>query len=348
MTDYRHNLTNRLARPVLLTLLASLLPGSPAAATPAAQEVEAGADVVRMTGRVVAAQGGEGVPGVVIRLFGWPDRHVTGADGRLSFDVPAGRYSLSAWKQGYVTVKSTLPAETPGGFTLVMHRLPAVDLSVPGRLVVRVGESESGRPVEGAAVLLAGVGVRVTDTLGLAEFRDLDDSMAEVTVEMIGYRKEAAEVSLRLERTTMIQMAMTAEAIGLEPLEVEARSRFLEARGVYWRIDHGRVQHLLTREHLDTLSSLSDALDRLPGMRAEYHGGLPYVIGRRRCPVRMFLDGFPLVIDNFDDLSPQEVEVVEVFLAERTPAQFGGINNKCGSVVMWSRRKAGRGSDRGR
>lgn len=337
------------ARPVLLALLASLLPGSAAAASPAAQEAEAGARVVRLTGRVVAAEGGEGVPGVVIRLFGRPGRHVTGADGRVSFDVPAGRHSLSAWKAGYVTVESTLPAEIPGRFTLVMHRLPAVDLSVPARLVVRVGESGSGRPVEGAAVSLTGGGMRVTDARGLAEFTDLSDPMAEVTVEMIGFRQQAAQISLRLERTTLVQMAMAVEAIGLEPLEVEVRSRFLEARGVYWRIDRGRVQHLLSREALDTLSTLTDGLKGLPGVRVEYIRGLPHVLGRRSCPVRVFLDGFPVFSDtNIDDVLPKEVEVAEIYLAERTPVQFGGIDNGCGAIVLWSRRKAGRGSRRWR
>ena len=311
--------------------------------------MEAGPRVVHLTGRVVAAEGGEGVPGVVIRLFGRPGRHVTGADGRLSFDVPAGRHSLSAWKPGHVTVESTLPAEIPGRFTLVMHRLPPVDLSVPGRLVVRVGESGSGRPVEGAAVSLAGGGVRITDSLGLAEFRDLGEPVAEVTVEMIGFRREAARISVRLERTTMLQMAMTVEAIGLEPLEVEVRSRFLEARGVYWRIDHGRVQHLLTRRALDTLSVLTDALKGLPGIRVEYPGGLAHILGRRRCTVPVFLDGFPIFSDtNIDDVLPEEVEVAEIYLAERTPVQFGGKDNKCGAIVLWSRRKAGRGSCRRR
>ena len=182
----------------------------------------------------------------------------------------------------------------------------------------------------------------------MAEFTDQREPVTEVTVAMIGYAKRTEPVSLQLERTTLVQMALTVEAVGLEPLEVEVRSRFLEARGVYWRIDHGRVQHLLTRETLDTLSVLTDGLARLPGIRVEYPGGLPHVMGRRRCPVRMFLDGFPLLLDNLDDLLPEEVEVAEIYLAERTPVQFGGINNKCGAIVLWSRRKAGRGSRRGR
>ena len=134
---------------------------------------------------------------------------------------------------------------------------------------------------------------------------------------MIGYARRTEQVSLLVERTTVVQMALTVEAVALEPLEVEVRSRFLEARGVYWRIDHGRVQHLLTRETLDTLSVLTDGLKRLPGMRVEYYGDLPYVVGRRRCPLRVFLDGFALYPDNIDDVLPEEIEVAEIYLAER-------------------------------
>ena len=334
-----------LLRVVLVVLPVSLLPDTPDAAAPlAAQEPEGKVGPVQLNGRVIDAESGEGVPGAVIRLFGRPDRHVAGPGGALSFDVPAGRYALSAWKHGYATLESNLQVEIGGEFTLSMHRLPEVDLSVPARLVVRVGESGSGRPIEGAAVSVGGGGGRDTDALGLAEFTDLTESLAEVGVEMIGYRKRTTQVSLRLERTTMVQLAMTVEAIGLEPLEVEVRSRFLEARGVYWRIDRGRVQHLLTREALDTLSVLTDGLRGLPGVRVEHYGGLPHVLGRRNCPVRVFLDGFPLFSANIDDVLPKEVEVAEIYMAERTPVQFGGIDNKCGSIVLWSRRKAGRGS----
>ena len=311
----------------------------------AAQEAEQEVGL-QLEGRFVDAESGEGVPDVVVRLFGRPGRHVSGPEGTLSLDIPPGRYAFTTWKPGYATVEGSLPVGIAGEFTVSMHRLDDVELGIPARLVVRVGEYGSGRPIEGAVVSLHGGGVRESDTRGMAEFTDLREPMAELSVGMIGYAQRTERVSLQLERTTMVQLVMTAEAIGLEPLEVEVRSRFLEARGVYWRIDHDRVQHLFTREHLDTLSSISDALDRLPGVRVEYSGGLPYVAGRRGCGLRMFLDGFPLFLDSVDDLLPQKIEVIEVFLAERTPAQFGGIHNKCGSVVMWSRRKAGRGSGR--
>ena len=305
--------------------------------------------VVRLAGRVLDAESGEGVPDVVIRLMGRPDRFVTGVDGRVAFEVPLGRYALSAWKLGYATVESNLPVEIPGKFTLSMRRLDDVDLNVPARLVVRVGEYGSGRPIEGAVVSLRGGAVRGTDARGMAEFTDLREPMAELSVGMIGYTKRTEQVSLQLERTTVVQVVMTVEAIGLEPLEVEVRSRFLEARGVYWRIDHDRMQHLLTREDLDTLPALTDGLKGLPGIRVEYYGGLPVVLGRRGCPVRVFLDGFPLFLDaTIDDVLPEEVEVAEIYLAERTPVQFGGIDNKCGAIVLWSRRKAGRGQRRRR
>ncbi len=327
----------------MLVLGASLLAPRAAPTSLWAQDPADDPVAVGLEGRVLDAESGEGVPGVVIRLFGQSGRHVSGPDGEVSFEVPPGRYAFTAWKPGYATVESSLPVGIAGEFTVSMHRLDDVDLDVPARLVVRVGEYGSGRPVEGAAVSLQGGGARSTDARGMAEFTGLTEPVAELSVDMIGYAGRTEQVSLLLERTTVVQMALTVEAVALEPLEVEVRSRFLEARGVYWRIDHGRVQHLLTRETLDTLSVLTDGLKRLPGMRVEYYGDLPYVVGRRRCPLRVFLDGFALYPDNIDDVLPEEIELAEIFLAERTPTQFGGIDNKCGAIVLWSRRKAGRG-----
>lgn len=332
------------SRTTLLALGASLLASTAAAASLWAQDPAEEPGTVHVEGRVLDAESGEGVPGVVIRLFGRSGRYVSGPDGEVSFQVAPGRYAFTAWKPGYATVESSLPVGIAGEFTLLVHRLDDVDLDIPARLVVRVGEYGSGRPVEGATVSLKGGGMRSADARGMAEFTNLTEPVADLSIDFIGYAKRTEQVALQLERTTVVQMVMTAEAIGLEPLEVEIRSRFLEARGVYWRIDHDRVQHLLTREVLDTLSVLTDGLKRLSGMRVEYYGGLPHVVGRRRCPVRVFLDGFPFP-DNIDDVLPEEVEVAEIYLAERTPTQFGGIDNRCGAIVLWSRRKAGRGGD---
>ena len=167
----------------------------------AEQEVE-----LQLKGRFVDTEGGKGVPDVVVRLFGRPGRHVSGPDGTLSLDVPPGRYTFTTWKSGYATVEGSLPVGIAGEFTVSMYRLDDVELGIPARLVVRVGEYGSGRPIEGAVVSLQGGGVRESDARGMAEFTDLREPVAELSVGMIGYAQRTEQVSLQLERTTMVQI----------------------------------------------------------------------------------------------------------------------------------------------
>ena len=236
---------------------------------------------------------------MVVRLFGRPGRHVSGPEGTLSLDIPPGRYAFTTWKAGYATVKGSLPVGTAGEFTVSMYRLDDVELGIPARLVVRVGEYGSGRPIEGAVVSLQGGGVRQSDARGMAEFTDLREPVAELSVGM--FRICAAD------RAGIAAVGANDHgAIGHD----RGGHRTGTPRGggaltVSWKraaCTGGSItagcKHLLTREHLDTLSSISDALDRMSGMRVEYSGGLPYVTGRRRCPLRMFLDGFPLFLDS--------------------------------------------------
>lgn len=121
---------------------------------------------LRLEGCLVDAESGEGVPDVVVRLFGRPGRHVSGPDGTLSLDVRPRRYDFTTWKPGYATVEGSLPVGMAGEFTVSMYRLDDVELGIPARLVVRVGEYGSGRPIERAVVSLQGGGVRESDAAG--------------------------------------------------------------------------------------------------------------------------------------------------------------------------------------
>ena len=44
---------------------------------------------------------------------------------------------------------------------------------------------------------------------------------------------------------------------------------------------------------------------------------------------------------NIDDIGPEELELAEYYEPGRIPARYGGIS-KCGLVLLWSRRLAGR------
>ncbi len=314
-------------------------------------------DSVEVTVAVRDAGTTEALAGVVIELSGLRERHVTGDDGTATFDVPAGRYRLTVRKSGYATIERTIEDDLPVARairTIVMMRRPAEsDLDAPASLLVQVTEFASGHPIEAAEVSLVGESERLlTNTRGMAWFRDVRRSLVEVAVQRIGYATRTEPVLLEAERTTLAKVAMTVEAVPLAPLEVEVRSRFLEKQGVYWRIDHDRVMHVFDTddliERMRGSPLLAHAFTRLPGLFVWYARGAPYFLGRRRCEIPVYWDGIrgPNPYGHFDDIPPEAVAFVEVYTGVRTPARFqrwpGDIND-CGAIVFWSKRRAGRG-----
>ena len=169
--------------------------------------------------------------GALIELTGLSRRYVTGVDGRVTLEIPAGHYTFTAHKGGYPTLRGDFGVVAAGQLTVQMHALGDVDTSTPERLLVRVAEFGSGRLIEGAVVSLPGGRAGLTDGSGWIEFSDLGGTLAEVTVQMIGYRKRTEPVTLREGRTTVVEMAMSIDAVVLAPIEVEVRSGFLERHG---------------------------------------------------------------------------------------------------------------------
>ena len=299
---------------------------------------------VRMTVRLLEAETNGVLRGALIEIPGLPRRFVTGTDGRVSFEIPLGHYTLTARKGGYATLRGDFRVIDSGELTFLMHELGDVDTSIPERLLVRVAEFGSGRLIAGAAVSLPGGRARMTDGQGWVEFRDVSGPVAEVTVGALGYEKRTEPVPLHEGRTTVLEVAMSVDAVVLAPIEVQAESRFLEKQGVYWRIDRGWPDTVMTRkeimERADPL--LADAFHKLQGVRVERHGSSTRIRGRATCYLSVYMDGLPLGFWGLgiDDLRPEDVSLAEVYLGEQQPGRYGG--GKCGMILLWSRRRVGK------
>ena len=237
--------------------------------------------------------------------------------------------------------------------TVVMHEVGDVDTSIPERLLVRVAEFGSGRLIEGAVVSLPGGRGGLTDGSGWVEFRDLDGTLTEVTVQMIGYRKRSEPVTLHEGRTTVVELAMSIDAVVLAPIAVEVHSGFLERHGVYWRMDHGHAMHVFDSQDLidrGGVPHLTEAFRGIPSLHV--FGDLIY--GRHKCFIAVYWDGVP---ESWGDglgmpmpwglkhIPPEEIELVEVYTGMRTPSRFSrwpGDINHCGAIAFWSKRRADR------
>ncbi len=325
--------------------LAVLLPAS--APGLAAQEPGEDAEAVRVTLQLRDADTKGTLMGVLIELAGQPRRHVTGMDGRVSLEVPPGRYTVTAHKGGYATLRGAFHVLGRGLLTVMMHELGDLDTGVPGRLLLRVAEFGTGRLIEGASVSIPGGSARLTDGEGWVEFTGPGGPVVEVTVEMLGYETRTEPISLHEGRTTVVEVAMAINAVVLAPVEVVASSGFLERQGVYWRIERGWPDRLMTREELVERAEprLADAFRSLPRIRVDYRGPLAALTTHTGCPIAVYLDGRRLTDSdpvglNIDDVLAEDVEFAEVYDRGRTPARFPG---PCGAVLLWSRERAGKG-----
>ena len=228
------------------------------------------ANTVTITGHIRDLDTGSNLEGAVLELSGLVHRHVTGADGRATFSAPTGNYTLTIRRAGYVTLRGGFRVIRPGDFSLSMRKGEAGDqLAAPARLLVRVVDAASGAPVEGAAVSVLDGRRGFTDAGGRATFGGLQSDLTTLTVERIGYATREEPIALHPDQTTVAEVAMTVEAVALRPITVEVRSRFLEARGFYRRLDDGIMTRLLTRQTIEERGSprISDAFARVPGLR---------------------------------------------------------------------------------
>lgn len=268
--------------------------------TLAAQEPNQDRELFRVTAYVRDVDTDAPLMGTLIELSGQSRRYVTAMNGRVSFEVPADRYTLTAHKGGYATLRVDFRVERAGEITVLMHQLGDLDTTIPERLLVRVTESGSGRLIEGAAVSLSGGQAGMTDGQGWVEFTGLTGTVAQVTVESLGYETHSQPVTLHEERTTVVEVAMAIDAVVLRPIEVRSESPFLERQGVYWRIDRGWPDRLLTRDEIVERADprLADAFRNLfPGIRPDYRGHLTLLVNHLGCPIPIYMDGQPLGAD---------------------------------------------------
>ncbi len=243
-------------------------------------------------------------------------------------------------------------------------------LTVPGRIVGRVVDRGSGRPVEAANVvlsdtLLAEDRQRMTDGSGRFMFSDLDPGTYRVTVDHLTFDPLDQLVYLPSDRTVQVDFELSVDPIELAPIVVTAlREKRLELQGFYDRRELGEAIGagiFLTRDDIQDAGAIrvTHYLGRIPGIRTECTGG-----ANNNCVIRMtrgvpslssraeygcmnaniYLDGVRVIrdgggfsdsIDNF--VSPGEVAGIEVYRGpSELPAEFGGAVGRCGAIVIWT------------
>ncbi len=225
--------------------------------------------------------------------------------------------------------------------------------SITGRVV----DGDSGAPVAGAEVIVAGAGVRVTDAQGLFEFDLVPLGMRILRVSHLAYGTHEREVRVG-EAPLRVTVEVSSEAIRLAPLLVEGMSRVeRERRGAGYQLNGvGREE---IRRYENTSMTLAEVLSaQVPGVRITRSG----VVGQPTClefrgarsgnfmrglgssdpgcnSPEVYLDG--VLVHNpatlFGTLPIEDIEDIEVVPPSEAGARFG-TGSMWGALIINTRR----------
>lgn len=287
-----------------------------------------------------------------------------GADEGLEFDL----ITRVAWRD--VQVDPRLSPTSPEDTALpATERTHEIELPLPGethtgRLLGRVRDARSQRPVAAAAVSVTGRPEREqSDRRGHFVLGALPVGEYQLSVRHIGYAPLNHSVTVTRGHTTEIDVGLTPDPVALPPLVATVtRIRRLETQGFYERKNWGELAGLgtfFTVEDIERRNPMriTDLIADAPGVRVHCQGNRCKVFSRRisvgfggaGCELNVFVDGV-LVIrssdgrwrgnsDSVNDfVLPIEVGGVEVYSgAGALPAEFSGFDSRCGAVVIWTK-----------
>jgi len=156
-------------------------------------------------------------------------------------------------------------------------------------------------------------------------------------------------VTLTLDQTINVELALPLRPIELDPLMVSVRPerRFLVRNGFYDRAK-SELGTFITPELMERWRPWvpTDMLRRIPGVRLTPDPRWPsrYRITFTRagifmgnCRPKVFLDGVMMYDFDINDIPIEEVAAMEVYKsALQTPLRYGGGGAACGAIVMWT------------
>lgn len=309
----------------------------------AGQEVDCGGRASLLV-TVLDESGSIVLPGATVVLR-WTDaermpvREATDADGRLRICVPRDASEAVVWAEfGDHSSGQAAPAALVSGEEREV-RLRILSSVPSGRLIGRLVDRETGRPVATAAVSVVGrTAESASDGQGLFRLAGVPAGRHELRVRRLGYAPLRHAVDVTGGRTTELEVRLVREPVELEPLVVSTtRSRRLEIKGFYERKHWGELLGLgtfYTAEDIERRNPLriSHMIEELPSIR----GGL--YNARAGCRMAVYLDNI-LVGSSVDDfVLPIEVAGVEVYKGGASlPAEFGGSASGCGVVAVWTK-----------
>lgn len=300
---------------------------------------------------------------------------------------PLGQFELSVEGPGPVNLRVTREGYRDGGLSglelgggavsnllIELEPLGPVEVAAiggpgsgPARVLGRVRDADTDRPVTGVEVRIEGEtrSVRtVTDGNGFYTFAEVPPGTPRLVVESLGYGTQERDVPLAPGGSYRIDVRIRPEALEIAGFEVEAMTRgtFDRWDGLYWRISRDLGGHFILAEELETRGypPLVTALTSLPSVdirtfvegpaNARAIDPFNQRIFLRNCKASIWLDGIE-VFNPADDDKPApphlgeflrvrtaDLEAIEVYPGAATlPPEFNNPGTRC-AVVIWTKR----------
>ena len=213
-----------------------------------------------------------------------------------------------------------------------------------------------GKPLEGAQVYLVGtaMGARA-DSRGIFHLSGLPAGTQTVEVRLLSYSPKRYTVDLSPQRESRLAAVMDAKAQVLGEVTVQGKPTS-SIPGFDDRAKRG-MGTFLNRQDIENRQSIltTDLFRTIPGLTVGFDGS-NYIVQSSRslgngCQVQWYLDGSPF--DNSSNdldqmLRPDDIEAIEVYKsASEVPVQYQGRDASCGTILVWTKRTAGRSKPAG-
>ena len=292
-----------------------------------------------------------------------PVREAAGAEGRLLLCVPPTARQATLWAEFGDASSEERTLDLAGGASHDVELRLVFAEAQTGRLVGRLRDARSHRPVAAAAVSVSGRREEAqSNRRGQFILSGLPIGPYDLSIRHIGYAPLTHRVMIARGHTTEVDVRLSPDPVELEPLVATAtRIRRLETQGFYERKYWGEligggtfftVQDIERRNPLRITNMIAD----VPGVRVRcggsgirscrvYSSRITTGFAGRGCELSVYVDGTPVIqpgrrnvatIDEF--VLPVEIGGVEVYSgAASLPAEFTGSDARCGAIAIWTK-----------
>ncbi len=245
-----------------------------------------------------------------------------------------------------------MTADQSIGFVAFLALLPVSPLAAQAILTGRVADT-TGKALAGAEVVVNAVQRRtVTRSDGSFRLDSLPAGQHAILFRAIGYNPEQLVHRFRRDDSVMVTVVLEPGVTELPSITVEAKEArptpkmagFLERRAAGFGsfIDETVLRE---RESSPLSMVLRGHVAGLTFVHLPNNQGYGITMSRNKskaCFAQIFLDGMRIVKGgdsyNIDQHTVQDLMAVEVYKGgATTPAQFGGSNSSCGTVLLWTR-----------